>query len=118
MDRLPPRVARLPARALPGGLVLLTAASPRARLLGLALLDEVPATVALRLPRCRSVHTFGMRFALDLLFLDGGGALVRFARSVPPGRVAGCPAAREVVEARAGAGPRFLALAHHYRSEG
>lgn len=109
MRALPERLARLPARPLPGGLVLLTADSPRARLLGLALLDELPAHVALRLPRCRSVHTLGMRFALDLLFLDGRGAALRLARAVPPGRVVGCRRARAVVEARAGAGERFLA---------
>lgn len=109
MRELPARLARLPARPLPGGLVLLTADSPRARLLGLALLDELPAHVALRMPRCRSVHTLGMRFALDLLFLDGRGAVLRLARGVPGGRVVACRRAREVVEARAGAGERFLA---------
>ncbi len=37
----------------------------------------------LHIPRCRSVHTFGMRFALDLVWLDGGGSIVRVDRAVP-----------------------------------
>ena len=40
------------------------------RLLGLALLGRERAGAGLLIPRCRSVHTFGMLFPLDLLFLD------------------------------------------------
>jgi uncharacterized protein len=109
VEGLPPRLARLPARALPGGLLLLTARSPRGRLLGLALLDELPAHVALHLPGCRSVHTLGMRFALDVLFLDARGVVLRLAREVPRGRLLGCRGAHAAVEACAGAGERFRA---------
>ena len=56
----------------------------------------------LHIGRCRSVHTFGMRFALDLFWLDAGGAIVRVDRDVPPRRVRCCRAARSVVEAPAG----------------
>ena len=97
---------------------MLTARSARARLLGLALLDDLPAHLALRIPRCRSVHTLGMRFAIDVLFLDGRGAVVRVARAVPPGRLVLCRGAREALEARAGAGERFLAVASHYGVRG
>jgi uncharacterized protein len=54
--------------------------------------------MALLLPRCRSVHTFGMRFPLDLMWLDGAGAVVRIDRAVPPWRVRSCRAARSVLE--------------------
>ena len=54
--------------------------------------------VALLLPRCRSVHTFGMRFALDLVWLDGAGRVVRIDRGVRPWRVRSCRAARCVLE--------------------
>ena len=40
------------------------------RLLGLALLRREHAGAGLLIPRCRSVHTFGMRFPIDVLFLD------------------------------------------------
>ena len=46
------------------------AASFRARLFGLAGLREMPPGAVLLIPRCSSVHTFGMRFPIDVLFLD------------------------------------------------
>jgi uncharacterized membrane protein (UPF0127 family) len=72
-----------------------------ARLRGLIGCADLPAGVALQLPRCRSVHTFGMRFALDLVWLDGAGAVVRIDRGVPPWRVRSCRRARSVLELRA-----------------
>jgi hypothetical protein len=74
------------------------------RLVGLALRRD--RGVALLLPRCRSVHTFGMRFPLDLVWLDSAGRVVRVDRSVPPCRVRSCRAARSVLELRAGRGTR------------
>jgi hypothetical protein len=41
----------------------------RARLLGLAHLDLDEAGEGLLIPACSSVHTFGMRFALDVVFI-------------------------------------------------
>ena len=78
------------------------ASSARARLLGLALLDDLPGGVALLLPGCRSVHTIGMRFALDLAFLDARGRPLRIDRAVGPGRLRSCRRARFVLETRAG----------------
>lgn len=63
------------------------AGSPAARVLGLALLDRSRAGAGLLIPRCRSVHTFGMRFALDVAFLDRSGAVLTQAPAVPPRRV-------------------------------
>ncbi|MEA2420004.1 MAG: uncharacterized protein QOE60_2210 [Thermoleophilaceae bacterium] len=71
--------------------------SRRARLLGLALRRRVPEH-ALLLPRCRSVHTFGMRFALDLVWLDRAGRVLRVDREVPPRRVRSCREAEAVIE--------------------
>jgi uncharacterized protein len=99
---MPARLARLPARSLPGGLIVVVARSPRARLLGLAGLAALPPHVGLLVPRCRSVHTIGMRFALDLLWLGPGEAVVRVDRTVAPRRVRSCRAARAVLEVREG----------------
>ena len=74
-----------------------TARTRAERLRGLALRDRADA-FTLTIPRCRSVHTFGMRFALDLVWLDGDGSVVRLDRAVPPRRVRVCRAARSVVE--------------------
>jgi hypothetical protein len=70
------------------------------RLLGLALLDPDRAPRGLLIPRCSGVHTFGMRFDLDLLFLDESGRVVELSRSVGPRRIERCAAARQVLELR------------------
>ena len=78
------------------------AATRRARLLGLALLDRDVAGAGLLIPRCRSIHTFGMRFGLDLVFLDAHMAPVSIRREVPSGRIAIERGARAVLELPAG----------------
>ena len=70
----------------------------RSRLLGLAFLDREDAGPGLLIPRCRSVHTFGMRFALDIVFLDEEGTVVELRRSVPAGRIVRNRDASEVLE--------------------
>jgi uncharacterized protein len=80
------------------GLEVPVAASRRSRLLGLALLDLERAGPGLLIPRCRAVHTFGMRFELDLLFLDADGRVVDLRRSVPAGRLARSRRADSVLE--------------------
>jgi uncharacterized membrane protein (UPF0127 family) len=102
---LPRRLRRLPSHDIGGGLVVLEARGFRARLLGLAWLREPPAGYALLIPRCSSVHTFGMRFRLDVAFVGADGAVLRVDRDVQPRRVLRCPGARGVVEARAGTAP-------------
>src|SRR3954468_5317246 len=104
-----PRLDALPSRTLPGGLQVAEAHSRASRLKGLARLDGMPETAALHLPRCRSVHTFAMRFPLDLIWLDARGRLVRLDRAVPPRRLKSCLRARSVVEVRGGTAEAFLA---------
>ena len=74
------------------------AVGPRARLLGLAHLDREQAGPGLLIPRCSSVHTFGMRFRLDLHFLGERGEVVSVRRLVPAWRLAVCGRARAVLE--------------------
>jgi uncharacterized protein len=76
--------------------------APRARLLGLAFLRRERAGAGLLIPGCRSVHTFGMRFALDLVFLDGEGRPLAVRRDVPPRRLATERRAAAVLELPAG----------------
>jgi len=98
-----------PARVLPGGLRVYTASTLRARTLGLAWMARLDGAAALHFPRCRSVHTVGMRAALDLIWLDAAGAVVRIDRAVPPRRLRTCRRARSVVEVAAGRAGAFLA---------
>jgi uncharacterized protein len=99
---LPRRLRRLPhARCTPpslDGCDVRCAHDPLARLLGLAWLRALPAGGGLLLPRTRSIHTFGMRFALDLIWLDREHRVVRVDRDVPPWRFRSCREARAVVE--------------------
>jgi uncharacterized membrane protein (UPF0127 family) len=81
-----------------------------ARLLGLAHLDRERTGTGLLIPRCRSVHTFGMRFCLDLFFLDRRGALVSHRLAVPPRRIAICGQASAVLELPAGQGEEICGL--------
>jgi uncharacterized membrane protein (UPF0127 family) len=91
------RFQGLPRRRV-GGLLIAVATGPRARLLGLAWLDRERAGAGLLIPRCSSVHTFGMRFPLDLYFLGGDGAVLEVRRLVPPRRLACCRGADAVLE--------------------
>jgi uncharacterized membrane protein (UPF0127 family) len=80
---------------------ILVARSLRARLFGLAFR---PAGPALLIPRCRSVHTFGMRFPLDLVWLDRAGRVLRVDEGVPPNRVRSRLDAAAVLEVPPGRG--------------
>lgn len=71
-EALAPRLRRLPTAELLSREVPV-AVGLRARVLGLARLEREEAGAGLLIPRCNSVHTFGMRFALDILFLDIDG---------------------------------------------
>jgi len=104
-----PRFDPLPARELADGLRVAEADSRAARMKGLAKLDVMPPQLALHIPKCWSVHTFTMRFPLDLIWLDKAGEVVRIDRDVPPGRVKTCVKARSVVEANAGTADDFVA---------
>jgi uncharacterized membrane protein (UPF0127 family) len=104
------RLAGLPTEAVDGGeLTLHVARAFGARRRGLARMAPMAPDHALRIPRCSSVHTFGMRFALDLVWLGRDGRVLRVDRDVGPRRVRLCLRARSVVETVAGHGERFAA---------
>ena len=85
-------------RAEPLGFEVPVATTWLSRLLGVAFLLRHRAGAGLLIPRCRSVHTFGMRFPLDVLFLDGEGRVIELRRGVPPGRVIRSASAMAVLE--------------------
>jgi hypothetical protein len=97
------RLARLPARRTESGAVILEATTYRARLLGLAWLrpGDLPPRHALLLRRCSSVHTFGMRFPIDVVFGDQDGRVLHVARGVGSRKVLRCAGAAMVAELRA-----------------
>ena len=101
------RFAGLPRRTLTGGVTLVEASTGKARRRGLSRLDSLPADHAL-LIRTVSVHTFTMRFPLDLIWLDRQGGVVRVDREVPPNRMHACLKARSVLETLGGHADAFL----------
>ena len=80
---------------------VVVARSFRRRLRGLAL-RRGPPGYALLIPRCRCVHTFGMRFALDLVWFGADGRVLAVDRRVPPNRVVARRGAWAVLEAPSG----------------
>ncbi|MGA2156902.1 MAG: DUF192 domain-containing protein [Bryobacteraceae bacterium] len=51
---------------------------------------------------CPSVHTFFMKFAIDLVYLDKHRRVRKVRHAVPPWRVSGCIWAHSVLELPAG----------------
>src|SRR2546421_9712445 len=82
------------------------AASHAARLRGLLGRDDVDGALLLR--PARSVHTIGMRFAIDVAFCDGDLRVIAIRCPMRRYRVgAPRPKARAVIEAEAGAFERW-----------
>lgn len=107
---LPRGIARLPVAPAPPGWRLRAAWRAGGRLRGLLGVSGVPPDVGLWLRPARSVHTAGMRCALDLVWLDVAGEVVALHEDVGPWRHRACRAAGGgVVEVAAGRGE---ALAH------
>lgn len=77
----------------------------RARVRGLLGRDGFDG--ALVIPHCRWVHTIGMRFALDIAYLDESGTVLKITHMRPYRLGAPVWRAREVVEAEAGAFARW-----------
>ena len=87
------------------------ATSHRSRRRGLAGRKVVAdSSLALLLPRTRSVHTVGMAFDLDLIWLDSTGTVVRVDLSAPPVRIRTCLRAVHVIETPAGCSAAVLAV--------
>lgn len=83
------------------------------RLRGLLGTHEPPAQ-GLYITPCSSVHTMGMRYPIDLVFLARDGRVLRVAEAVPPWRVVGARGAYAVAEFAAGTvRPARVAMGEH-----
>lgn len=79
---------------------------PRFR--GLMGVPDLPQDHALLICHCASVHTFFMRFALDLVYLDREMRIVKFEKNVLPWRISwGGRKAKHTLEMLAGGIERF-----------
>lgn len=75
-----------------------TRASRRRGLLGRQSLSG-----AFVLSPCCAIHTAFMRFAIDVVFVDGRGSVVSILHELPPWHLAIRPRARAVIELQSGA---------------
>ena len=76
-----------------------TSATRRKGLLGR---DGLPEGAAMVISRSNAVHTIGMRFAIDIIFVDRRGLVKKIAHGVPPLRLAACFTASTTIEMAAG----------------
>jgi uncharacterized protein len=77
-------------------------ASPWERMRGLLCRPPLGEQEALIIDRCGSVHTCGMKYALDLVFLDRQSVIRKLQRDVRPWRMGWCMAAIMTLEMPAG----------------
>ena len=78
------------------------AASPFRRLRGLLGRATLPAGEGILLKPARSVHTFFMRFPIDVVFVDRQLVVLRIAAALPPWRTVAERSASSVLELAAG----------------
>jgi uncharacterized membrane protein (UPF0127 family) len=69
---------------------------------GLLQRDSLPAGQALILAPCNSIHTFFMRFSIDVLFMARNGQVLKLSRALGPWRMAIAWRAAAVIELPAG----------------
>ena len=82
---------------------LLTAFDSRSRRTGLLKHDALPEGSALIIAPTQAIHTFSMRFAIDVAFISKDGRVLKVRHAVPPRRIAVALRAFAVIELPAGA---------------
>lgn len=89
------------------GTVLATAvevaATSRQRRTGLLKHDSLEPGRGLWIVPSEGIHTFGMRFSIDVIFLDRRKRVVKLRPQMAPGRISVCLWAHSVLELPAGA---------------
>ena len=84
------------------------ATGPWSRFCGLMFRRDLPDGHALVLRPCSSVHMFFMRFALDVVFVDGDGVVLRVLHDLRPWRASSfVRGARSAIELRASTARHF-----------
>lgn len=80
-----------------------TATSSSDRRSGLLARTSLDEGEGLWIAPCEAIHTFGMKFSIDAVFLDETCRVRRIRHSLRPYRIAACFKARSVLEIAAGA---------------
>ena len=74
----------------------------RKRRTGLLQHESLPAGEGLWIIPCEGIHTFGMKFPIDVLFLDRKRKVLEIRAGMPRARLAFCLRAHSVLELPAG----------------
>jgi len=90
-----------------GGLRVRVARSFTARLVGLLGRRALAPEQGLLLLPCNNVHTFFMRFAIDVVFIDREGVVLAVVPGLAPWRVAAARRAHGCLELAAGGAARL-----------
>jgi uncharacterized membrane protein (UPF0127 family) len=77
-----------------------------ARALGLLVGAPLEPTEGLLISPCSSIHTVGMRYPIDVVFMDREARVLRVCPEVRAGRMRFAPGARGVLELRSGVAAR------------
>jgi len=72
------------------------------RAVGLLLRSRLQPRAGIWFDRCSTVHSLGMRMAIDLVFLDRNFRIVRTMTAWGPSRIAHCSQATSVLELASG----------------
>lgn len=78
------------------------------RFMGLMFRKAIADDYALHITPCNQIHMLNMRFAIDVVYLNDAGKVVRVDKNVPPGKI--CKTvrnAKSVIEFNASAASRF-----------
>jgi uncharacterized protein len=73
-----------------------------ARRKGLLGRNSLPPGEGLWIVPCESVHTLGMKFPIDLIYLDRNRKVKKVRSGVPPWRLSACLSAHSVIELASG----------------
>lgn len=76
------------------------------RALGLLATARLADDAGLLIRPCGGIHTFGMRYAIDAVFLDARGTVLAVHPLLEPWRIATCQHAHAVLELAAGTAAR------------
>jgi uncharacterized membrane protein (UPF0127 family) len=82
---------------------LLTAFDSATRRRGLLEHDSLPDDTALIIAPSNAIHTFFMRFSIDVAFVSRSGKILKLRRDVPPWRIAAAWRGFAVIEMSSGA---------------
>jgi uncharacterized membrane protein (UPF0127 family) len=69
---------------------------------GLLKHESLPKGEALWIAPCEAVHSFWMKFAIDVIYLNKHKRVLKIRRNMVPWRISGCLTAHSVLEVPAG----------------